>query len=232
MNIPYTYRIGWSKTGMNYYGVRYAKDCHPTDLFVSYFTSSKYVTHYIKQHGLPDIIEVRRIFDDRDTAIKWEHTVLRRMNVMTREDYLNKNDGKAILLGEEHHIETQKRMINLWNDDEWRIRQISLITEANNRPDVINSKAEKHKKNWLDLEFRETQIKLKNRPEVKRAQSKAKIGSKNPRYDAKIYRFEHTDGTIENCTRFELLTKYNLSFSGLSMVINGHKRSVKGWKLA
>jgi hypothetical protein len=46
---------------MNYVGVRYAKDCHPSDLFVTYFTSSDYVAEYIKEHGMPDIIEVRKI---------------------------------------------------------------------------------------------------------------------------------------------------------------------------
>lgn len=32
-NIPYTYRIKWSNTGMSYYGVRYANDCKPDDLW-------------------------------------------------------------------------------------------------------------------------------------------------------------------------------------------------------
>lgn len=98
-NTPYTYRICWSSTGMKYYGVRYAKDCHPSDLFVTYFTSSVYVKDYIKEHGLPDIIEIRKVFtgENRVTlAREWEHDVLKRIRVTIREDYLNKTDGKAI----------------------------------------------------------------------------------------------------------------------------------------
>jgi hypothetical protein len=84
---------------MNYYGVRYAKNCHPSDLFVTYFTSSAYVKEYIKERGLPDIVEIRRVFNGENRvslAQEWEHKVLKRIRVTLREDYLNKTDGKAI----------------------------------------------------------------------------------------------------------------------------------------
>ena len=42
-NIPYTYFIQWSTTGMKYYGVRYSKDCHPAEFWKDYFTTSGYV---------------------------------------------------------------------------------------------------------------------------------------------------------------------------------------------
>jgi hypothetical protein len=32
-NTPYTYLIGWSNQNKYYYGVRYAKDCHPNDFW-------------------------------------------------------------------------------------------------------------------------------------------------------------------------------------------------------
>jgi len=38
------------------------KNCHPSDLFVTYFTSSKYVAAHIKEYGLPDIVEVTQTF--------------------------------------------------------------------------------------------------------------------------------------------------------------------------
>jgi hypothetical protein len=84
---------------MNYYGVRYAADCHPSDLFVTYFTSSTYVADYIKEHGLPDVIEIRRTFtgeDRRQRAILHEQRALKRLKVVGRPDYLNKHDTKAI----------------------------------------------------------------------------------------------------------------------------------------
>lgn len=56
LNIPYTYLIGWSNQNKWYYGVRTAKNCHPGDLWTTYFTSSKYVKQFITQYGEPDII--------------------------------------------------------------------------------------------------------------------------------------------------------------------------------
>ena len=63
-NIPYTYLIGWSKLNKYYYGVRYAKNCHPSDLWTKYFTSSKYVKQFREENGEPDIIEIRKTFSN------------------------------------------------------------------------------------------------------------------------------------------------------------------------
>lgn len=93
----YTYLIGWKSLDKWYYGVRYSKDCHPSDLFVSYFTSSFYVKEFIKNFGMPDVVEVRRTFQTRQDAIAWEHKVLRRMAAVKKEKWLNRTDNKAIL---------------------------------------------------------------------------------------------------------------------------------------
>ena len=93
---PYTYLIKWSSTGMKYYGVRYAKGCNPEEFWNTYFTSSKYVKEYRNKFGDPDVIEIRMKFSSASNAREWEHTVLRRLKVILREDYLNKTDNKAI----------------------------------------------------------------------------------------------------------------------------------------
>lgn len=94
--IPYTYLIKWTSTGAWYYGVRYAKHCHPGDLWTTYFTSSKYVKNYVQQHGQPDIIAIRRVFSSANNARQWEHQVLRRLHVTQRDDSLNQTDNKSI----------------------------------------------------------------------------------------------------------------------------------------
>lgn len=43
---PYTYLIGWSKHNIWYYGKRTAKNCHPNDFWVTYFTSSNGKLYY------------------------------------------------------------------------------------------------------------------------------------------------------------------------------------------
>ena len=89
---PYTYRVTSKTTGQHYYGVRYARDCHPDDLWVSYFTSSVYIKRIISQYGVDDFTtEVRKIFEDANSAVKWENEVLKRLNVLHNTNWLNKN---------------------------------------------------------------------------------------------------------------------------------------------
>ena len=86
---PYTYLIGWSNLNKFYYGVRTAKNCNPNDFWVKYFTSSKEVKKFRKENGDPDIIQIRKTFKDKDSATKWESTVLRRLHANIRNDFLN-----------------------------------------------------------------------------------------------------------------------------------------------
>ncbi|PCJ96822.1 MAG: hypothetical protein COA52_01025 [Hyphomicrobiales bacterium] len=88
--MPYTYLIGWSKYKKFYYGVRYSKYSNPEDLWVTYFTSSEYVTQFRKKYGEPDIIQIRKVFDCANKAKKWENRVLRKMKVYISEKWLNK----------------------------------------------------------------------------------------------------------------------------------------------
>lgn len=89
--MAYTYLIGWSKLDKWYYGVRYAKDCDPTDLWTGYFTSSRYVKNFRDLHGEPDVITIRREFDNGQDALDWETKVLMRMNAAQNERFLNKS---------------------------------------------------------------------------------------------------------------------------------------------
>lgn len=143
---------------MKYYGVRYAKNCDPSDLFVTYFTSSRHVKKYIQECGNPDIVEVRKTFTDPDSvkkALLHEHIVLRRLRASERTDYLNKTDNKAIA------------------------------------------------------------------PENR---------GRSP-FDTTVYEFRHNNGTVEQCTRHELMKRYNLKEAGLSMLITNKRPRYKGWRM-
>lgn len=91
-NTPYTYIIGWSKLQKYYYGVRYSKDCHPKDLFTTYFTSSTYVQEFIEKHGLPDIIRVTRTFENSEKAVEWEIKFLTRVDARKNPKFLNRSN--------------------------------------------------------------------------------------------------------------------------------------------
>ncbi len=96
---PYTYFIKWSDSGVWYYGVEYAeitKTAHPSNLWVSYFTSSKAVSEYRSIHGEPDIIQIRRIFSDSDSAILWEARFLQRVNAASNPLSLNGHNSDGL----------------------------------------------------------------------------------------------------------------------------------------
>ena len=97
-NTPYTYLIGWSNQNKYYYGVRYAKDCHPNDLWNKYFTSSKYVAQLREDHGEPDVVQVRKTFNSSKDACDWETKVLKRLDATHRNDFLNMNVAGAFNL--------------------------------------------------------------------------------------------------------------------------------------
>lgn len=96
MTIPFTYLIGWSAHDTWYYGVRYARDCSPVDLWTTYFTSSKYVTEFRKIHGEPDVIRVRKVFDSTERAVAWEDAVIRRAELYKNKKFLNKSYSGSI----------------------------------------------------------------------------------------------------------------------------------------
>jgi len=86
-NIPFAYRIGWSKFDLYYYGIRYSKNCHPSDLWTKYFTSSKIVKNIRNILGEPDVIEIRKTFNNKYLCIKWEKRIL--SLVVQDKKYLN-----------------------------------------------------------------------------------------------------------------------------------------------
>lgn len=97
MNIytPYTYLIGWSKLNWWYYGVQYRSTAKPSNLWTSYFTSSKEVAIVRDMYGEPDIIQIRHTFDDPSKARKWETKVLKSMDVIHDDKWLNRHNNIA-----------------------------------------------------------------------------------------------------------------------------------------
>lgn len=87
---PFTYLIGWSHLNKWYYGVRYAKNCHPNSLWTTYFTSSKHVKRFIEANGEPDIITVRLVFSCTMRARRCETRVLFAIPKNLRKSWLNK----------------------------------------------------------------------------------------------------------------------------------------------
>lgn len=109
--MPYVYLIGWSKLNKFYYGARWSSTCDPSDLWTTYFTSSKHVAKFRKEHGEPDIIQVRKTFESRNMCQEYEMKVLRRLKVLTNDKWLNKNiNGRFLPFGPQSKEHIEKRI--------------------------------------------------------------------------------------------------------------------------
>lgn len=122
MNIyqPFTYLVTFLPTGQRYYGVRTKQGCHPSQLWNSYYTSSKTIGQLIEDHGTDAFrVEIRRVFASKADAILWEHCVLRRLNAAQHPGYLNKNNGDrkfvnhGITMNGKKHTEDAKRRMSI-----------------------------------------------------------------------------------------------------------------------
>lgn len=91
--MPYTYLVGWSYLNLWYYGFRGAKNCEPFELMVTYYTSSNRVHQLIAEHGLPDVKQIRRVFNTSEGAYLWESRVLRKMNVSCKKEWINAHEN-------------------------------------------------------------------------------------------------------------------------------------------
>jgi hypothetical protein len=109
--MAYTYLIGWSCYNKFYYGARWAKNCSPNDLWNTYFTSSKYVKEFREEHGEPDIIQIRKVFDDIQKCRDYERKILEKLNVLNNDVWLNKNiNGSFLPVGKQSIEHIQKRV--------------------------------------------------------------------------------------------------------------------------
>ena len=89
---PYTYLIGWTKYNKWYYGCQYGKKAHPSNLWKTYFTSSKEVRLFCEEYGDPDVIEIRKTFDDALRTRLNEIKVIRRMGIVQDSRFLNQRN--------------------------------------------------------------------------------------------------------------------------------------------
>jgi len=95
--IPYTYLLIHDETGLCYYGVRYQKNCNPSEFWKTYKTSSRHVKKLVEEYGEQSFsFQIRKTFTNPTAARMWEHKVLRRMQVIRRKDFLNKTDNISI----------------------------------------------------------------------------------------------------------------------------------------
>lgn len=170
-HIPYTYLIKFKPTNQVYYGVRYAKNCHPNEFWKTYFTSSSIIHKLIEQHGLDSFdIQIRRTFDDSQKAYEWETKVLQKFDAKNDDRFLNRynNDSQYYYQGkplsEEHKQnisngaklawspeKIEKHRQRMLNNHPFKGKKLSQKARDNMRKGQLGSKASNETKLKMSL---------------------------------------------------------------------------------
>ena len=204
---PYVYLIGWSEHDRYYIGCQYGQKCHPRDLCVSYFTSSKYVDEFIEEHGEPDVILVLKTFQDPQTTLDYEKTVLRRIGAVKSDKFLNRTDGRHYYvngpLTEETKLKMREAKIGKKASEETKRKMSEAQSGEKNRmygkggelsPMFGCSHSEETKQKMSDAQKGEKSpmfgkrgelchnFGIKHTEETKRKMSEAKKGEKHPMF--------------------------------------------------
>jgi hypothetical protein len=212
---PYTYLICWTALGLSYYGVRYARRCHPSELMVSYFTSSKRVKKLIEDFGLPDVIEIRREFESVTEARQWEHRVLKRLKVIEKDWWINRTDNVSIapMIGEENpmhgrtgekhhrygttHSDETKRLIGIKSENREASEETRQLISQNSKA-MWEQMSEEQRRERNSA----TSLALKGRPKTEEHRRNISInhhdvsGEKNPWYGKTLAKIAATGEKI------------------------------------
>lgn len=177
--MPYVYLIGWTKTKMFYYGVRYSKYADPSDLWITYKTSSVYVAQYVEENGPPDFVEVRKVFNQEDhevakeLAMLWESKVLKRINAVERPDFLNRWDNNMIPINLQGPFPFEDSMVQSTAD-------ATLRAKYNGRGSASPEIKEKIEQTNLRKYGVPYTTQLEHVKEARKAATKEKFGVDNP----------------------------------------------------
>jgi hypothetical protein len=91
---PFTYLLYCKATKQYYYGSRYSKGCHPSQLWNTYYTSSKVIKQLISEHGTTAFeAKVTRVFDTKEEARQWEYRFLCKVKASKNPNWLNQHNG-------------------------------------------------------------------------------------------------------------------------------------------
>lgn len=127
---PFTYCITFIITGQRYYGVRYAKGCHPDQLWSTYFTSSTKIKSLIEKHGKDSFtFRVRKTFNNKQDAQSWESKVLIKLNAANNPNWLNRSNGSSTFYAD---IETYHKIKSTKKRNDTEANNPNIIQKAKN----------------------------------------------------------------------------------------------------
>lgn len=223
MHIPYTYHLYNKVTKQHYYGARYAKNCHPNDLWKTYFSSSPKVKRLREQYGDDSFIaKVKRTFNTAKEAVEHEAKMLNRLNAIHRKDFINRNVLGAIVWDDDMIQAASERMKRKprrkWTEEEKK----RASEKHKGKPGTWNGR--NHTKESIE-KMRE---KL-NDPEKKKIRLKKR--EENLKYQEYIVTFP--DGHTERVSKLkDFCIEHDLNKERMWGIVIGNQKSHRGFTIS
>lgn len=234
--IAFTYVLFWEKQQRTYYGVKYSKGCKPSDVGTVYFSSSKIVKQFWKEHGDPLII-IDQQFLSADEAREYEAEILQENDVRNNLNWLNKVDGMAPFAqsGSKHHMFGKPSpMRNRKHSDESKAK-MKAARKGRIYSEQTREKLRLANMNKTHSDESKAKMSAARMGMILSEQTKAKIsaafkGNNHPRYLSAVKVFEHIDGEVFIGTEYELYTSKKIDQGSISRLVNGKRKTAKGWR--
>jgi hypothetical protein len=158
-------------------------------------------------YGEPDLIQVRKVFLTKEHARSWENRVLRRMKVVMREEFLNKNDAPAPPINDRVMSDITKTKISMVHKGKPKSEEHKQkIREA--RAKQVNTRKGIRATDETKQKIREARAKQIITLETRDKMSASRKGEKHWTYGKP--RPEETKQKISNTLRNKLTKKGNV----------------------
>jgi hypothetical protein len=230
MKTIYLYTKTHNKTGLRYLGKTNSTDPH------KYKGSGDYWLPHLEKHGYDVTTEILRECQTNDEVKHWGKHYSQLWNIVDERDDCGKKtwanlkpeegDGgttSAIQNKPERLLKNKEGSTRTWKDPVIREKRIKGMILGINRPEVKKAKSESMKVT-MEKKLQDQAVLKQYQDIVARNRSLAPV-------DNNIYIFRHKNGTVEQCTRAELIKKHNLHRGNMSYMINSKAGSVSGWKI-
>lgn len=187
---------------------------------VTYFSSSKVVAAFWKEHGQPVII-IDQMFTDVQEARDYEEWMLKSYNVKVSEEWLNLQDfqGPPIMFGDKNPMRRPEVIVKFMGEN-----------SPSKRPEMRKLVSDRVAGDKNPSKRPEVRAKISA---TLMGQSKGKfLGELNPRFNSELYIFEHDElGTFIG-TQHAFRDKYNLRKAGVSAIKTGRNKTCQGWRFS
>lgn len=228
MTIYYLYVKTHNKTGLKYFGYTAATDPH------KYTGSGEYWLPHLKIHGRDYSTTIIRECNTKEEVKEWGLHYSTLWDIVKSRDEFGKKvwanlkpeSGDGAARGADNPMRNpliKERHTIAINDPVVKERHRIATTIAMN----TSKTQEKLHKSRNTIEYKQRLATTLHRPDVMAGRQ----GKGNSHYDHTIYVFQHSSGNIEECTRYDLMIKYELDQGNLAHLISGRCKIIKGWKI-